>query len=193
MVRISEFILNFVLNSAWQIVAIFAVALLVSRLLRNGPARYRHTLWVVAMAASLFVPLLTTTRVVPAMMSSFWAAAPAVPIPSQSSTVTSFEDLKVDHIGPSRHKTFSIQSRDILLLTFIYALFICGRGIRLARFWQRLRRWRQSVTGSVPEIQAVAQRCRTLLKTGVVPIGLSNYARVPATIGTLRPLIVLPK
>jgi hypothetical protein len=55
MLRTSEFILNFVLNSCWQIAALVAVAALASWLLRNGPARYRHVLWVVALAASLIV------------------------------------------------------------------------------------------------------------------------------------------
>ena len=44
MLRTSEFILNFVLNSCWQIAVIVALAALASRLLKNGPARYRHTL-----------------------------------------------------------------------------------------------------------------------------------------------------
>jgi hypothetical protein len=71
MLRISEFILNFVLNSAWQVPAIFVIAALASWLLRNGPARYRHTLWVIALVVSLVVPLLTATRVVPDWVSSF--------------------------------------------------------------------------------------------------------------------------
>lgn len=60
--RISEFVLKFVLNAAWQILAISVVASLVSWLLRNGPARYLHTLWVVAMLACLFVPLATISN-----------------------------------------------------------------------------------------------------------------------------------
>ena len=52
MLRTSEFILNFVLNSCWQIAAIFALAALASLLLKNGPARYRHALWVVALMVS---------------------------------------------------------------------------------------------------------------------------------------------
>jgi len=187
--RVSQFILNFVLNSAWQILVIFAVATLVSWLLRNGPARYRHTLWVVAMGACLIVPLLT--------ISSFQTAVPPAqlvthvsqtPVPSES------EDLTVNHVAPSRHKTFSLRTRDILLLTFIYALFICGRSIRLARFWRRQQRLRRSATdiGVTSEIEAVAQRCRRLLEISEVSIGLSKQARVPSTVGARHPLIVLP-
>jgi hypothetical protein len=96
--RISEFIINFVLNSAWQIVAIFAVASLVSWLLRNGPARYRHTLWVVAMLASLVVPLLTATRFVPAFVADF--QAPIQTNISQNPSLSDIEDLSFDHITP---------------------------------------------------------------------------------------------
>ncbi len=66
----SELIFNFVLNACWQIAAIFAVAALASWLLRNGPARYRHTLWIVALIACLVVPLLTAMRFVPPGVSS---------------------------------------------------------------------------------------------------------------------------
>ena len=65
MYGISEHILNFVLNACWQIAAIFAVAAVGAWLLKNGPARYRHTLWIAALAASLIVPVLTATRFVP--------------------------------------------------------------------------------------------------------------------------------
>jgi len=190
--RISEFVLNFVLNSAWQIAAIFVVASLVSWLLRNGPARYRHTLWVVVMLASFVVPLLTATRFVPAFVPDF--QAPIQTNPTQTASVSDFEDLAVNHIAPSRHRTVSLWTRDILVLTFIYAFFICGRGVRLTRFWQRQRRLRRSATlnGVAPEIEVAARRCRSLLETGEVSTGVSKQARVPSTLGALRPLIVLP-
>ena len=184
--RIDEFILNFVLNSAWQIVAIFAIATLVSWLLRNGPARYRHTTWVVVMLASLVVPLFTIT--------SFQTGATTpqlVTHVSQPSLSSDFEDMGVNHIAPSRRKTVNLRTLDILLLASIYVLFICGRSVRLVRFWRRQQKLRQSVTDA-PEIEAIAQRCRSLLDTGEVSIGFSKQARVPSTIGALRPLIVLP-
>src|SRR6185503_6986183 len=46
--------------------------------------------------------------------------------------------------------------------------------------------------GVTPEIEAAAQRCRDLLGIAEVPVTLSAQARVPYTIGTMRPLIVLP-
>src|SRR5215207_44343 len=76
MLRISEFILNFVLNSAWQVAAIFVIAAFASWLLKNAPARHLYTLWVVALTACLVVPLLTTTRFVQTWVSSFQLTSP---------------------------------------------------------------------------------------------------------------------
>src|SRR5215208_6336828 len=106
MLRISEFILNFVLNSLWQSVVVFAVAAIASLFLKNRPARYRHTLWVVALGACLVAPLLPTTR----WVSRFQAVALQVPLPviaelKNASPVTSQdekEDVTVDHLGPRR-------------------------------------------------------------------------------------------
>src|SRR5262245_59855506 len=193
----NEFFVNFVLNSAWQIAAIFVVALLVSWLLRNGPARYRHTLWLVVMIASLAAPIMTTTRFVPAVVSSFQITAPPAPLvtnAAETSQVSSFEDLEFDHTGTSRRKTLNLWPRDIALLAFLYAVFFSARSARLARFWLLQRQLRQSVTDLVlpSEIEAAGRRCRSLLSTSAA-IALSKQTRVPATIGVLRPLIILPE
>lgn len=191
-------ILNFVFNAAWQIALVFLVAMLVATLLRNGPARYRHTLWMVALVASLVVPLMTATRFVPAAISSFQIDAASLPLQtnaSQPQRLSDMEGLDFDHIAPSRRKTLNLRLYDVLFLNLVYALFISGRALRLLRFWRRQRKLRQSSThaGLTPQIEVAAQRCRNLLNTGAVAIGLSKQARVPATIGVVRPLIILPE
>src|SRR5215212_1396346 len=199
MLRISEFILNFVLNSLWQSVVIFAVAAIASRFLKNGPARYRHTLWVAALGACLAVPLLPTTR----WVSRLQAIAPQVPLPvivelKNASPVMSQdenEDVTVDHLGPRRSQPINTSTRTALFLTLAYALFIFGRAVRLARFWRRKNRLRRSATGAgLPaEVEVAAKRCRTLLGAGIVQVTLSNEARVPYTLGPRCPVIVLPQ
>src|SRR5215510_14965308 len=100
MLTISEFILNFVLNAAWQIVIIFAVAALASRVLKNGPARYRHLLWVVTLAVCLVVPLLTATRWVPTWVANFQVVRSEPVNMAQVVTNSSADDAaSVDHIG----------------------------------------------------------------------------------------------
>jgi beta-lactamase regulating signal transducer with metallopeptidase domain len=192
MLRTSEFILNFVLNSCWQIAAILALAAFASLLLKNGPARYRHALWVVALMVSLAAPLLTATHFVPTWISSFQVKT--VPSAIAPNHVDPEVDSSVDHIGARRATTITTTPRSILLLTFAYTIFILGRGLRLTRFWRRKERLRKSAsrTGLAPEIEAAAERCRDLLGIKNVTVTRSHEARVPYTLGARRPLIVLP-
>lgn len=90
MLRTSEFIVNFLLNSCWQIAVIVAVAAVLSRLLKNGPARYRHVLWIFALAASLVVPLLTATHYVPEWISrTKITTVPSAVAPGRSDSIGS--------------------------------------------------------------------------------------------------------
>ena len=195
MLRTSEFILNFVVNSGWQIAAIVAVTFIASWLLRNGPARYRHVLWVVALVASLTIPLLTATHVVPTWLSSISPPTePSAVAPGQVSNSASQDDLSVDHIGTRRTTTVATTPRIALFLAFAYSFFILLRAIRLARFWQRKERLRKTATrtGLAPEVSVAADRCRALLAIQNVTVTRSSKARVPYTIGARHPLIVLP-
>src|SRR5688572_28773013 len=98
----SELIFNFVLNASWQIAAIFAVAALASWLLKNGPARYRHTLWIVALIACLVVPLLTAMRFVPPGVSRVQIDTPK-PIPAQvTAGAPTNQDFGIDHLVTRR-------------------------------------------------------------------------------------------
>jgi beta-lactamase regulating signal transducer with metallopeptidase domain len=190
MLRTSEFIADFVLNSCWQIAVIAGIAFVASRLLKNGPARFRHALWIFALAISLIVPLLpqTASRALP-------RTEPSAVAPDGSQGSDSQGDLDVDRIGTRQRTTTIITTPPIILvLTFAYALFILARGIRLVRFWQRKERLRRSVTrtGVAPEVEAAARRCRNLLGIRDVTVTRSTQARVPYTLGARHPLIVLP-
>lgn len=195
MLRTSELILNFVLNSCWQIAVIAAIAALASRLLKNGPARYQHALWVFALVISLVVPLLTATRYVPSWISSVQPRTVTSAVaPERVSNTAAQEDLSVDHIGTRRTRTVTTTPRIVLFLALAYALFILVRAVRLARFWQRKERLRKTATrmGLAPEVEAAAERCRELLEIKDVTVTRSSEARVPYTIGARHPLIVLP-
>ena len=193
MLRTSEFILNFVLNSCWQIAAIVVVAGFASWLLRNGPSRYRHVLWVVALGTSLIVPLLTAARFVPTWIFSA-QTEPSALAPGRVNNSAPQEDLNVDRIGTRRTTTVKTTPRIVLYLAFAYALFILIRAIRLARFWQRKERLRKTATrtGLASEIVRATERCRRLLGIRDVTVTRSSEARVPYTIGARHPLIVLP-
>jgi beta-lactamase regulating signal transducer with metallopeptidase domain len=199
MIRTSEFIVSFVLNSCWQVAAIAGVAWLASRLLKKGPARYRHVIWFFALAASLVVPLLSATRYVPSWISNSQVVAPrTVPsavAPGRADSVGSTVDSSVDRIGTRRRATtITTTARSVLFLTLAYTLIILARAITLMRFWQRKERLRKSATraGLAAQVEAAAQRCRNLLGIRNVTVTRSAEARVPYTLGARHPLIVLP-
>lgn len=192
MVRTSELILNFVLNSAWQIAVIFAVTMVCDWLLKNGPAHFRHTLWIIALAACLVAPLLTATRAVP---ESFVPVVSSQPRPAVASQVaTALDEPAVDRIGTRRRQPITTTPRTLLPLAFAYLVFVFARAIRLVRFWRRKEKLRRSATrfGLIPEVARIAERCGRLLGVANVTVKRSTEARVPYTIGARRPLIVLP-
>jgi TonB family protein len=57
METISRLVLTFLLNSLWQIALISLVAAGVCRLLRNGPARLQHAVWMTALAFAVLLPV----------------------------------------------------------------------------------------------------------------------------------------
>ena len=187
----SELIFNFALNAAWQIAVIFAVAAFAAWLLKNGPARYRHTLWVVALIASFGVPLLTATRFVPASSVQVIANG-STPVQVTAATTPS-EDSGIDHLVTRRTKPVNTTARSAQYLMLAYVLVVFLRAVTLVRFWRRKEKLRRSVTrtGLSPEIELVAQRCRGIFGADAT-VTRSNKARVPYTIGARRPLILLP-
>ena len=188
MTSASEFVLNYVVNAAWQVLAITFVAALGSLLLRNAPARYRHVLWLVALMLSVFVPVLPVTAT--AQKNSSAAIAPA-----QTPSVNDEAVISVVHLTKRRTQVISTSSRTASSLMFAYALFVLWRTTRLARFWRRKERLRQSPNLEDLTFSAgrVAQRCRAILRIRKVEVAQSSDARLPYTIGVRRPLIVLPE
>ncbi len=200
MARISEFILNFVLNAAWQIVAITAVAALGSLLLKNSPARFRHTLLFFALAACFVVPVLTASGLVPESLPSFQTAAPtpqvsSIPQVAQVISESALVEEPQFDLVTRRRQEISTTPNTALFFTLAYVLLITGRGIRLVRFWRRKERLRHSASlhELSPEVEIVAERCGRLLGIRNVRVTRSKEARVPYTLGALRPLIVMPE
>jgi HEAT repeat protein/beta-lactamase regulating signal transducer with metallopeptidase domain len=187
MIRASEFVLNYVVNASWQVAAITIVAAAASFLLRNGPASYRHVLWVTTLALCTVVPLLAAPRAIPANESVFTAS-------SKQTTIGAEADQAVMHLTRRRGQVVTTTSTTALWLTIGYVLLVAGRAIRLLRFWvgkERLRR--SAINADLASVVAqVAQRCSVILKTHNVVVVRSAVVRVPCTVGVRRPLIVLP-
>src|SRR5205823_13332024 len=70
-----ELVLSFLLNASWQVMLIGAAALLGDLMLRRTAGKYRHLLWVAALALSLLLPLATSR--------DFQITQPLKPSPSE--------------------------------------------------------------------------------------------------------------
>src|ERR1051326_5082997 len=65
MARVSDGLLLFLANAAWQVAFVGLLAAAIDRLLRTATARYRHLLWVAALIMAVALPAATNRRVEP--------------------------------------------------------------------------------------------------------------------------------
>ena len=88
----NEFILNFLVNSAWQITAIYVLAAVGTYLLKNYSAHYRHVVWITALFLCLSAPVITATQIVPSLTIN-----PGYYSASQPLNTTTDDEPLVDH------------------------------------------------------------------------------------------------
>src|SRR5688572_32962930 len=129
----NEFILNFLVNSAWQIPAICALAALGSYLLKNCSAQYRYTVWIAALFFCLVAPVITATQPAPALPVISYSSLPAA--------ATNGEDAPVDLTRRRNSQiVMSASQRNISVVAVAFALFLGLCTIRLMRLWLKIGR-----------------------------------------------------
>jgi beta-lactamase regulating signal transducer with metallopeptidase domain len=188
----SNWVATCVLNGAWQITAITLLTLIGERLLRRGPSRYVHVAWVVALAACLFVPAMTI------LMQARDAQRVTADAGVQSGEVTdASRSIKggVPFSFYSRSRSVLFPPTLIRLLVWTYAALVLFRGAQLAWTGYRTSRIRkQAFACAIPlSLSGAAERCRQVFSTRPVPILCTTISAGPATIGTMRPILVLPE
>jgi beta-lactamase regulating signal transducer with metallopeptidase domain/uncharacterized membrane protein YkoI len=204
MERSSQLLLTFLLNACWQVALIAAVAAFCDWLLRQAAARHRHWLWVTALVLSFGLPALTTSH----LLSGTDSAGLRRPqVASQQATIapTPFRQEKaLDEtmplpaplpIPPIRMGRFIPINRGLAAaLVALYFLFLCYRGLRLFGAWRKTRAMRRSAYAVDPlePLQTTIRRCQKALGVSWVSIRCSPSIAVPVTVGTLKPLIILP-
>lgn len=188
MTSISEFVLNFLLNSAWQVVAICALAALGTYLLKNCSAHYRYIVWTVSLALCFVAPVITSTKF-------------EIPVAAQSSSHEVIDDAGND--DAVRNHTRRRQNSQVVvnatqgnmrIVSVAYLVFLSLAALRFVRLWISKERLRRSVSfdGLSPSAIAAMKRCMKLFGIERVELARSHSARVPYTLGVRPPLIVLP-
>ena len=196
----NEFVLNFLVNSTWQIAAITALAGLGAYCLRDGSAHYRHVVWIAALVLCLVAPALTAIDAWPSLPASAGSYAMPVSITTDNThytdnTDSADDDTLVDH---TRRRTsqvvVSATPRNMQLIAAAYVVFLALCAVRFGRLWITKERLRRSVSfeGLTPSMDVALKRCMTVFGVEGVRLARSPTARVPYTLGTTRPLIVLP-
>ena len=199
----SRLLLTFLLNACWQVALIAAVAVLCDRLLRDAPARYRHWLWMAALALSLCLPGLTSSHLFTITLSGWHPrqqseAEPAVTVPITLPQEMASDAPLASSLTLSQKSTgaFIPIGRSLAAtLVALYFLFLCYRGLKLFKAWRKTRAMARSVYAAdfIEHVQASIRRCQTAIGVTRVRILYSDSITVPVTVGTLRPLIILPE
>jgi len=205
----AQVVMTFLLNASWQIVLVAAAAAVCDWLLRGAPARYRHAVWVLALLLALIVPALSfSSYLVRAPGVSNTAAPVMEAIPVVTTTIRSLDG---EEIEPAQSKapvtdaaTKSLRANSLspvrlsrkaaAVLFALYALFVLYATMRLFRAWLRTRKLvKTAFLFEVPEpVRVIITNCERAINPPAARILFSNAVAVPITVGTLRPLIILP-
>lgn len=192
MKMVNEFLLTFLLNAFWQVALIGAAAALGDWLLQRTTVRHRHLLWVAALTLSLLLPLLTSV--------SFNRTSNAIAPQPQSVAIepVAVTDLATTSVPPSAttgKSTFQIARSVAIGLLSLYLIFLLYRGMKLFRAWFRTQAARRGAIpiDSADRIQTIVARCQTAIGVDRAVIVSSASLRAPATVGILRPLVILPE
>ncbi|HKP37784.1 MAG TPA: TonB family protein [Pyrinomonadaceae bacterium] len=206
----SQLVLTFLLNASWQVILIAGAATLCDWLLRRAPARYRHALWVIALCLSVLVPALSLS---PRLRSSASESAQlAVPkIETTPLVTTTIRSIDGEVIGPAESKTptaapvpnppprnvFSavqVNQKVAAILVGAYLLFALYAGLRFFLAWRRTRHLvKTAFPFELPQtLRTAIQTCERAINVRGARILCSETLSVPITVGTRRPLIILP-
>jgi beta-lactamase regulating signal transducer with metallopeptidase domain len=187
----SQLLLNFLLNAAWQIVLIAALASVGAWLLRSSSARYRHWLWVSALCLAFLVPAATSIR------AYIETATPALTGPVVMSEPFPVRPLDAGFASREASPfTFALNTDLVFLLLGVYGLFVLYRSFRLVQAWlttRAIKRAAHELDGD-EHIAAIINKCEIDLATNSLPIRVlrSETLPVPVTMGRARPVIILP-
>ena len=200
----SQWLLTVLLNSLWLVAGIGVLALLCEKLLRGTAARFRHRLWVAALAASFCMPILVSTRISwdfrsaalqkPAISTSTPVEWSAAPVSAESLPPVTVIAPEVSAPAPQPAR-LQIGMNVASLLVGAYLLFVLSKFGALLIAWLRTRALIRTAyfTDLAAPIHAVVKRCELILGISRVRVHFSPAVAVPIAAGILRPLVILPE
>jgi TonB family protein len=197
---LSRLAVVFLLNALWQIAMISGVAALADRWLQRAPARYRHVLWVVALAAAVALPAASTWRA--AESGARQRAVLGAAVITSSQVVLATGDalqprVRISHARVMLRRAMAGAHPRIpvprpigrVILAAYFAFFVLML-LRLGRAWLRTRQIRRD---AAPLSAGLLTRESTEDAEDRKSIILCS-ARIagPVTVGAFVPAIILP-
>ncbi len=193
MQTIDRMIVAYVLNSFWQITVIAGLALPCSVFLRRAPARYRHGLWVLCLAACVLVPAATVVM----QVRAGGQVDDSAPLIAETRT-----HVAVAHQGgwsflSLRSRTRPVQFAPVLLnvAAWAYLILIALRCLQLAWIYRRTSHVRSSAyeRSVPPAIAQASETCRGLFSIPTIPLLCSEEISSPSTVGWRNPVLLVPE
>lgn len=199
---ISEYLLTFLFNACWQIAMITAVAALCGWLLRGTTARYQHLLWVIALAFSFGLPVLTCLPLSGGVNSpepprnivqpDGGGLAPAPQL------IRDMREAPPSSMPPTLNEAvpfIPINRKVAAAVLILYLLFLGYRSGKLFMAWRTARSLKRSACLiDFPEIvRTTIRESQTALGVRRVRVLCSTAIPAPIAVGSLDPLIILPE
>ena len=187
-------LLTFLINALWQVPLMAAAAWFACLVLRNNPARHRHAVWMLALVASLLLPLA-------GVRSGSVAGGPAHLLPAVPQIDTSTQSTSVaptaakptrPQFKPARSVELGPLTAEILIAAwFVFALLWTAR--LALRAFRTLRLRRESALFDPSWLGSnVWERAQTAFGLHGVELRISNGIPGPVMTGVWRKTIVIP-
>lgn len=192
---IDGLLVTYLANALWMTCLVAAAAMFLARSIRRGPSRYRHALWIMALALASLLPLTSLRNSLnmvpgPSTLSAGGANAneSSIGAPASSSSPLWFN---------MRHRRRPISFAPLLtqVLALGYLGFAISRGLVLCWAWRQTRRiLRAASRRPLPlDHTVLVERCCAALHTRQARIACSHELRGPVVLGVWRPVLVLPE
>lgn len=190
--RISQVLFTLLLNSAWQIAGVVAVASLCSLVLRRAPAKHRHTLWVTTLVLSLVLPASRLGQLARTQAHS-GRTDQNVEIPFRASVTGSEFQMPnrfhLPHLGP-----VPVTPAICWTAAACYLVFLLYRIGRFAWAWRHTVTLRRNAVrlSTTDDLQTIVERWSSALGLRRTPPAFLTESVGPVTIGAFRPLLLVP-
>lgn len=183
MKSMDSLMLTVLLNALWQAPLAAGAVWALCRLMRNGPARYRHAVCVAGLALAAMLPV--------ASVPQWRAPASAGPeiAPAQIADTTAVARTVVTSLAAPAARTVAMPASAVSIALWMFGLFLAFRVVQLARAARKTARICREAR-ELPIHEELRERCARALGTERVKVRWSGAVSGPVTAARV---VILPE